>query len=298
MFYGNWMSCIKDEAKLTEIAIPGSHNSGTKGMNMFGRCQNGTLYEQAMYGVRKFDLRVRTDRKGRLFIAHSIIKGITVEEAFADIRRILEDTDEFLILNIKTYAVQDIGPFVMRFKGSDEAVSELIEKHLNPEEYALTDFDDIRSVTMGDVRKSGKRYVIHSEKEEYKYSRNCHILEPWEPEVFGYKPEKFAKECLRYLKVLDSKGFFWFQTQQTPGPGTENGIGKWPVQLDKLDRPYFSQIMADIAADPVMLKKVNIVAGDFMTEDYMKVNEILNFNLLKGVVKEDRIQEYKAAIGK
>lgn len=298
MFYGNWMSCIKDEAKLTEIAIPGSHNSGTKGMNMFGRCQNGTLYEQAMYGVRKFDLRVRTDRKGRLFIAHSIIKGITVEEAFADIRRILEDTDEFLILNIKTYAVQDIGPFVMRFKGSDEAVSELIEKHLNPEEYALTDFDDIRSVTMGDVRKSGKRYVIHSEKEEYKYSRNCHILEPWEPEVFGYKPEKFAKECLRYLKALDSKGFFWFQTQQTPGPGTENGIGKWPVQLDKLDRPYFSQIMADIAADPVMLKKVNIVAGDFMTEDYMKVNEILNFNLLKGVVKEDRIQEYKAAIGK
>ncbi len=298
MFYGNWMSCIKDEAKLTEIAIPGSHNSGTKGMNMFGRCQNGTLYEQAMYGVRKFDLRVRTDRKGRLFIAHSIIKGITVEEAFADIRRILEDTDEFLILNIKTYAVQDIGPFVMRFKGSDEAVSELIEKHLNPEEYALTVFDDIRSVTMGDVRKSGKRYVIHSEKEEYKYSRNCHILEPWEPEVFGYKPEKFAKECLRYLKALDSKGFFWFQTQQTPGPGTENGIGKWPVQLDKLDRPYFSQIMADIAADPVMLKKVNIVAGDFMTEDYMKVNEILNFNLLKGVVKEDRIQEYKAAIGK
>lgn len=298
MFYGNWMSCIKDEAKLTEIAIPGSHNSGTKGMNMFGRCQNGTLYEQAMYGVRKFDLRVRTDRKGRLFIAHSIIKGITVEEAFADIRRILEDTDEFLILNIKTYAVQDIGPFVMRFKGSDEAVSELIEKHLNPEEYALTDFDDIRSVTMGDVRKSGKRYVIHSEKEEYKYSRNCHILEPWEPEVFGYKPEKFARECLRYLKALDSKGFFWFQTQQTPGPGTENGIGKWPVQLDKLDRPYFSQIMADIAADPVMLKKVNIVAGDFMTEDYMKVNEILNFNLLKGVVKEDRIQEYKAAIGK
>lgn len=56
--------------------------------------------------------------------------------------------------------------------------------------------------------------------------------------------------------------------------------------------------MADIAADPKMLKKVNVVAGDFMTKDYMKANEILNLNLLKDVVKEDKIQEYKNAIGK
>lgn len=298
MFYGNWMSFIKDEAKITEIAIPGSHNSGTEGMNMFGRCQDGSLYEQAMYGVRKFDIRVRADRKGRVFIAHSVMKGVSLEKAFSDIKRILEDTDEFLILNIKTYAVQDIGPFVLKFKGSNETVSELIEKYLSPEKYALTDFEDIRKITMGDIRKSGKRYVIHSEKEEYRHSRNCYILEPWEPEVFGYKPEKFAKECLRYLKALDSKGFFWFQTQQTPGSGTENGITKWPVHLDKLDRPYFPGIMADIAADPKMLKKVNVVAGDFMTKDYMKANEILNLNLLKDVVKEDKIQEYKNAIGK
>ena len=32
MFYENWMSYIKDDAKLTNIAIPGSHNAGTRGM--------------------------------------------------------------------------------------------------------------------------------------------------------------------------------------------------------------------------------------------------------------------------
>lgn len=298
MFYENWMSYIKDDAKITKIAIPGAHNAGTKGMNVFGRCQNGTLYEQACYGVRKFGIRVRADRKGRLFMAHGIAKGMLAEEAFADIKRILDETDEFYILDIRTYAAQDLGLFSIKLKGSNDTVNELIEKHLNPEKYAFTDFDDIRDVTMGDIRKSGKKYVIHSEKEEYKYSRNCHLLEPWDPKVFGYKPEKFAKECLKYLRELESEGFFWFQTQQTPGLGTENGLTKWPKHLDELDRPYFPQIMADIAADPEMLEKVNIVAGDFMTRDYMKTNEILNFNLLKGVVKEDKVEEYKKAIGK
>ena len=43
MFYENWMSYIKDDAKLTNIAIPGSHNAGTRGMVALARCQNGTL---------------------------------------------------------------------------------------------------------------------------------------------------------------------------------------------------------------------------------------------------------------
>lgn len=296
MFYKSWMSCIKDDAKITKIAIPGAHNAGTMGMNVFGRCQNGTLYEQACYGVRKFDIRVQADRKGRLFIAHGMVRGVLVEKVFADIKRILDETDEFLILDIKTYGSQDIGPITIKFKGSSEAMNKLICKYLSPEKYALTEFADIRNVTMGDVRKSGKRYVIHSENEEYKYSRNCKLIEPWDPIVFGYKPEKFAKECLKYLRELESEGFFRFQTQQTPGLGTENGLTKWPKHLDEMSRPYFPQIIADIAEDPKMLEKVNIISGDFMTRDYMKANEILKLNLLKGIVKDDKIEEYQSAI--
>ena len=46
MFYENWMSYIKDDAKVTKIAIPGAHNAGTMGMSKLARCQNGTLCEQ------------------------------------------------------------------------------------------------------------------------------------------------------------------------------------------------------------------------------------------------------------
>ena len=75
MFYENWMSYIKDDAKLTNIAIPGSHNAGTRGMVALARCQNGTLPEQYCYGVRKFGIRIKAGRNGKLYIAHGLAKG-------------------------------------------------------------------------------------------------------------------------------------------------------------------------------------------------------------------------------
>lgn len=297
MFYENWMSYIKDDAKITKIAIPASHNAATMGMPKPARCQNGSLYKQYNCGVREFGIRLKTDRSGRLFIAHGITKGMPAEQAFENLGMIVSESDEFFIFDIRTYSTQKIGPLTLSYGSDSAAVSALIKKYLNPEKYALTDFDDISSLTVGDIRKSGKKYLIINAAEEYDFSRGVPLLEPWDPKVFGYKPEKFAKECLNYLRELETDGFFWFQTQQTPNPGTENGL-KWPDDLDELDRPFFPKIIADIAADPAMLEKVNIVAGDFMTRDSMKVNEILNLNLLKGVVKDELREEFAAAIGK
>ena len=114
--------------------------------------------------------------------------------------------------------------------------------------------------------------------------------------VYGYKPEKFAKEIVNYLRNLDTDGFFWFQTQQTPNLGTEMGWSKWPDDLDVLSRRYFPQVIGEIADDPKLVEKVNIVAGDFMTADFMKAEKILALNLLKGIVKEEKIEEYKKFI--
>ena len=296
MFYSKWMSYINEDAKITKIAMPGSHNAATKGMNFFGCCQDGTLLEQYEHGVRKFGIRLRFS-KGTLYCAHGIAKGMTAQEAFSDLAKIIEKYDDFFILDIRTYPNQQFGPIKLKYEGDPEAVEDLIIKYLNPEKYALTDYDDIRNVTLGDIKKSGKKYIIHSEKEEYAYSKNTHLLSPWDEKVHGYKPEKFAGECTKFLKELESEGFFWFQTQQTPGPGTENGLTKWPKTLDKLGRPFFPQIIETIANDKEMLEKVNVVAGDFMTEDYMKANEILKLNLAKGIVKQELITEYAENIG-
>lgn len=292
MFYKNWMSYIKDDAKITKIAMPGSHNSATMGMNKLARCQADSLYEQYKYGVRFFDIRLKADKKGRLFVAHGIMKGMPAQQAFESLKKIIDESDEFFVIGIRTYMNQKIGPVKLSYDGNTAETNRLIKEYLSPEKYALTDAENIGELTIGDIRKSGKKYIIINANKEYDYSCDCPLADPWDSVVYGYKPEKFAKEILKYLREIDTDGFFWFQTQQTPNLGTENGWSKWPDDLDKLSRSLFPQIISDIAADPKMLEKVNIVAGDFMTQDYMKTNEILRLNLLKNIVKDELKEEY------
>lgn len=292
MFYSNWMSYIKDEAKITKVAMPGSHNSATMGMIKLAKCQNGSLYDQAMHGVRMFDIRLKANKKGQLFIAHGIMTGMPAEHAFENLQRLLDTTNEFFVISMQTYMNQAIGPFKLSYDGNTAETNRLIRTYLNPEKYALTDVEDINKVTMGDIRKWGKKYIILNEKKEYDFSTDVPMHGPWDPVVYGYKPEKFIKEIQKYLVDCKVDGFNWFQTQQTPNPGTENGWSKWPDDLDETTRTLFPQLIADVAADPVKLDRVNIIAGDFMSRDYLKANLILRLNLLKGNVKDELIEEY------
>ncbi len=296
MFYKNWMSYIKDEAKITKIVMPGSHNAPTAGMFKFGRCQGGSLYEQYLCGVRYFDIRIKADRKGRLFAAHGIMKGMPAEQFFKSLKKIFDESDEFFLLDLKTYMNQSIGPIKLSYNSNTAEANRLIAEYLSPEKYALTEFDDIRNVTMGDIRKSGKKYILLNKNKEYDYSCDCPIEGPWDPVVYGYVPEKFIKEIQNYLLEIESEGFFWFQTQQTPNPGTSTGWSKWPDDLDEPVRKLFPQLMADVAADPVKLERVNIVAGDFMSRDYMKANKILRLNLLKDTVKTELREKFENCI--
>lgn len=296
MIYENWMSYIKDDAKVINVVMPGTHNSGTMGMSRLACCQNGTLFEQYCHGVRMFDIRLRADKKG-VRIAHGILKGMPAEEAFKSLKKIIDVTEEFIVISIRTYMNQSLGPIKLSYKGDTKGTDNLIKKYLSPEKYALTDCINIQNLTMGELRKSGKKYILINKNKEYEYSTDCELLDPWDPKLFGLSPEKFVDENLKYLKNLKRKGFFWFQTQQTPNPGTEVGM-TWPDELDKLDRPLFPMMISKIAADPDMLANANIIAGDFMTADFMKANEILNLNLIKGLVKDDLVAEFKAAIGK
>ncbi len=294
MFYANWMSYIKDEAKLVKVAMPGSHNSATMGMNKLAKCQNGSLYAQAMHGVRMFDLRFKATKKGELIAAHGVMNGMPAEQVFENLQRLLDSTNEFFVISIQTYMNQGFGPIKLHYNSNNTETNRLIKTYLNPEKYALTDYGNIAELTMGDIRKSGKKFILINAKEEYDYSVNAPFSGPWDSSVYGYKPEKFIKEIQKYLCDGNFDGLLWFQTQQTPNLNTENGWTKWPDDLDEPIRALFPRLIADIAADPVKLDRVNIVAGDFMARDYLKANLILRLNLLKGNVKDELVEKFTA----
>lgn len=296
MIYSKWMSYIKDDVKITKLIIPGAHNAGTVGMNGMGCCQCDDLYTQFKYGIRHFCIRLDTKKDGTVVLAHGVSKGMPFEEALHQMKKMIEkNTSEFFIFDIREYYNQKFGPITIKYKGNPEKIDELLEKYIQPSKYAFTEFDNIGDVTMGDIRKSGKRYIIINSAKSYKYSSDAPCILPWDKEVFGMEATEFVKGTLRIFDENSTDGFYWFQTQQTPNPGTQMGI-RSPRWLDMSLRPFYKQIIEGIALSPERLEKANIIAGDFMTYDYMKVRDILRLNIIKGNVKEELESEYESGL--
>lgn len=66
-----WMSYVDDGMLLSEISIPGTHESATYQMYI-GNCQNLTIREQLQdYGVRFLDIRLKF-KSGELWVYHEI----------------------------------------------------------------------------------------------------------------------------------------------------------------------------------------------------------------------------------
>ena len=296
MIYSEWMSFIKDDVKITELVIPGAHNAGSYKMNPTACCQDDTLITQFLYGMRQFCLRLNTDKNGNIVLAHGISKGDRFENALKDIRNMLSTSpSEILLLDIREYYPQKFGPVTLTYKSDANKVDELLERYISPEKYAYTDFSHISEVTLGDIRKSGKRYILINDNESYRFSKNCEQILPWEKKVNGSYAKDFAAETLRFFEDYTTDGLYWFQTQQTPNLGVPVGLST-PKQLDKELRIYFKDIINGISNNWYYLKCANIIAGDFMTEDYMKSEAILKLNLLKGNVIEGKEYEYEEGL--
>ena len=292
MIYKQWMKYIKDDVKLTEVIMPGTHNAGSYGMLPVGCCQDGTFYSQFAHGVRHFCIRYCGDKKKGVVLSHGPIKGATLAEGLTSIRRMIEDNDsEFFIFDIREYYNQKIGPISLTYPTDDAEVTKLIEEYLAPEKYAYTDFEHVSDITFGDIRRSGKRYLIINYRNAYQpWCKEVEHILPWNPVLHGKKPEVFAAEVLMQFNNEQTNGIYWFQTQLTPVFGLKM---KTPRALEKSLRPYYQQIIDSIAANKFYLESANVISGDFMTEDYSKCREIIKLNLLKGTVKEDLREEFE-----
>ena len=117
----NWMWELYEHnaAKLlSEVAIPGTHNSGTYRLNEKGDLEPGqppslgiikgivkgwsqtqfrSIYDQLRDGIRFLDLRVAPDKSNNLRIVHGLY-GITLKEALAEVARFSDVHPKEIIL--------------------------------------------------------------------------------------------------------------------------------------------------------------------------------------------------------
>ena len=130
---------------------------------------------------------------------------------------------------------------------------------------------------------------------EYKYSVDFPYENPWSPERHGREASVFVKRATEVFDQYEKKGVFVLQTQQTGNFGTDIGIAN-PRKLDKGLRPHYDVIIDSIKNNPKYLSMVNVICGDYMTEDYFKAKKIIGLNLLKDNVDEAKLDEFNKLV--
>ncbi len=101
-FFSDWISKLPDNLKLSQLTIPGTHNSCSFQGTPFAITQSYSLELQLKAGLRYFDLRLRPINN-KLKLQHGIIEQ---KMEFSDCLKIfknflIENNKEFLIMHIQ-----------------------------------------------------------------------------------------------------------------------------------------------------------------------------------------------------
>src|SRR3954469_3963096 len=102
----NWMSSINDGALLSDLTIPGTHESATYGLSGIGKCQNDNVTQQLNNGVRYLDLRCQYEGHSgatSLSMHHGILWcGMYLDDILSQIYTFLQaNPSETVVVQIK-----------------------------------------------------------------------------------------------------------------------------------------------------------------------------------------------------
>ena len=150
-FLCEWMKYVEDDTKITQLSIPGSHDSGAihSIADVAGKCQDLSVFEQLNIGVRFFDIRLQLVND-TLKVVHSFVDQAMpfkyVMQDFSDF--ITKHSTEMLIVSIKEDADS---------KNSNKSFSESVIEELNNYKDVI-DFSSQLPETLKEAR--GKIYIL------------------------------------------------------------------------------------------------------------------------------------------
>lgn len=111
-----WMADLPDSARLSELSIPGTHDSGAydlvnKSLNTWARTQSMDITTQLMSGIRSLDLRLMK-RWGRCYLAHGRARThVTCKSALEQVRAFLRDYgSETVLVSLQNNTVDPLEP--------------------------------------------------------------------------------------------------------------------------------------------------------------------------------------------
>lgn len=289
----DWMSMIKDDTLVTDLVIPGSHDSGTRDMIVMAKTQSEGFAGQLEKGTRYFDVRV-AEKKGSLVFFHGAVKGtLTYDEYLSDIKAFLDaHPTEFLILDYQHYDVPD--PQVL-FDKLEQSIGR--ERLLDAAGKTPREF--IETLTLGQARgkcivtlgaENGtvdKPYVFVRDADNSLREESI-LHSPYVGEYNKKDSETYIKEYIdKYIDTYTGYGYgiCVLQGQLT---------GSLLTDISAMEEEHNGNMNAYVdalASDSEKLAKINVIMRDFITAD--KTSRIVALNKTKGFVKEECAADFE-----
>lgn len=163
----NWMNLLNDTTAISDISIPGSHNSCTfNTSSSFSKCQTYNLEKQLNMGVRYLDLRF-TLKKGKLIMYHGWDNlHISFESCLNTVKDFLEKHSSEIIL----LRLQKERKYV---PNTSDVYYEAITKAFAETGLPLLDTSELESFKIGDLR--GKAIVVEYNNLDQNHRTYPHI---------------------------------------------------------------------------------------------------------------------------
>ena len=288
----SWMSMIEDDTLLTELVIPGSHDSGTKGMNLVAETQDKTYLEQLERGFRYFDTRVMYTG-GEFYMYHSVKGEMKYSQVLEDVKAFLdENPTETVILDFQwTEGGNDKGIF-------DMLEEKLSDKLINVEGESALEF--VKALTLGEAR--GKCLIFVGQNESnldrpYQIARDKDSEEREGSALRSYynvsynrsSSQKYIEKYIpEYIEMFKNSkgGMFVLQGQLTYMlTSIRDGEAKHDPNMNAYVKGLY---------DSDDLQYINIIMRDFVNCE--KASYILNLNVAKKLVKAADVEAYKSML--
>ena len=162
-----WMRNIRDDVELCELALPGTHNSGTftnGSLEFFAdkwKTQILNFKEQLNYGIRVFDIRIKQSNN-RFELYHDIV----------DLKLYFEDFLKEVVSFLKSHNLETV---LFRLKEEndkkDSALTETLKSYLRPYRqdyfYLPNSPNKNPTILLGEVR--GKFIILADNSAFYDY---------------------------------------------------------------------------------------------------------------------------------
>jgi 1-phosphatidylinositol phosphodiesterase len=201
-YFSQWMKEIPDNIKISELTIPGTHDSCTYQIKGIGklisyaaRTQSWNLEEQMKAGLRYFDIRLRS-YNNTLHCFHGPIDLIQTFDS------ILKTASDFINKNkTETLIMQIVSEY--DDKGCSKSMEQMYEEYTKNYKEIIIVFNNATIPTMGELR--GKLFFIKIMKGSTSRISHFHIQNSWTCNTIGEIGKKIKKIRTQFHRATSFK---------------------------------------------------------------------------------------------